>query len=129
MDPEGVIVSLETPFVDARGEIQPLVDRTMESAVLITSKKGTVRANHYHKTDWHYCYVIEGRIEYHHRPHGDAMTPTVVVIEKGQVFFTPPMVDHAMVFLDDTIFLALSRNSRSQELYEDDVERIDMVAP
>ena len=68
--PKTVIVPLESPFSDPRGEIQPLVDLPMESAVMISSKKGTLRANHYHKTDWHFCYVICGRIEYHHRPHG-----------------------------------------------------------
>ena len=125
--PKDVIVPLPPSFEDARGGIQPLVDATMQSAVLITSKKGTVRANHYHKTDWHYCYVLEGRIEYHHRPHGGIAAPEVVVVEAGQLFFTPPMVDHAMVFLEDTVFLTLGRNSRAQEVYEADVERITVV--
>ena len=122
-----VLIPLEAPFVDARGTIQPLVDRAMQGALLITSKKGSVRANHYHKTDWHYCYVVEGRIAYHYRPHGADQDATVVTVEKGQVFYTPPMVDHAMVFLEDTVFLALSRNSRTQELYESDVERVELV--
>ena len=99
----------------------------MESAVMISSKKGTVRANHYHKTDWHYCYVITGRIEYYHRPHGSDQAPDITVVEKGQLFFTPPMVDHAMAFLDDTVFLTLGRNSRAQEVYEADVERVTVV--
>jgi quercetin dioxygenase-like cupin family protein len=124
-----VLIPLEAPFVDARGTIQPLVDCAVQGALLITSKKGSVRANHYHKTDWHYCYVVEGRIEYHHRPHGADEAATVVTIEKGQVFYTPPMVDHAMVFVEDTVFLALSRNARTQELYESDVERVELVAP
>ena len=127
--PEEVIVAMPAPFSDSRGGIQPLVDRTIQSAVLITSKKGTVRANHYHKTDWHYCYVLEGRIEYHHRAHGSDAAPDAVIVEKGQLFFTPPMVDHAMVFLEDTTFLTLGRNSRAQEVYEADVERIEVVAP
>ena len=127
--PDEVIVAMEAPFADSRGEIQPLVDRAMRSAVLISSKKGTVRANHYHKTDWHYCYVLEGRIEYHHRPHGSDAAPETVIIERGQLFFTPPMIDHAMVFLEDTTFLALGRNSRAQAVYEADVERIELVAP
>ena len=127
--PEEVIVAMPAPFSDLRGGIQPLVDRTIQSAVLITSKKGTVRANHYHKTDWHYCYVLEGRIEYHHRAHGSDAAPDAVIVEKGQLFFTPPMVDHAMVFLEDTTFLTLGRNSRAQEVYEADVERIEVVAP
>ena len=127
--PTEVIVPLETPFADVRGAIQPLVDTTMESCVLISSTKGTVRANHYHKTDWHYCYVLSGRIEYYHRPHGSSEPAERVVVEPGQLFFTPPMVDHAMVFVEDTVFLTLGRNSRAQEVYEADVERIDPIQP
>jgi len=73
--PAGPLVKLEAPFVDGRGVIQPIVDEMMKSAVLITSKKGAVRANHYHKTDWHYCYVLEGSIEYFHRPTGSTAEP------------------------------------------------------
>lgn len=125
--PRTVIVPLDKAFVDERGDIQPLVDRHMESCVLISSRKGTVRANHYHKTDWHYCYVLDGRIEYHHRPTGSKQKPDVAIVEKGQLFFTPPRVDHAMVFLEDTLFLTLGRNSRLQEVYEADVERVTVV--
>lgn len=127
--PKTVIVPMEKPFADARGEIQPLVDLPMESAVLISSKKGTVRANHYHKTDWHFCYVISGMIEYHHRPHGSGAKTEKVIIKQGQQFFTPPQVDHAMVFPEDTVFLTLGRNSRRQEVYEADIERIELVSP
>ena len=127
--PGKVIVPLEAAFADARGSIQPLVDLPMESCVLISSKKGTVRANHYHQTDWHFCYVMSGSIEYYHRPHGSNSTPEKVVIRTGQMFFTPPMVDHAMVFPEDTVFLTLGRNSRAQEVYEADVIRIPPIHP
>ncbi len=125
--PKSVIVDLEAPFADERGEILPLVDMDMKSCVLITSKKGTVRANHYHKTDWHFCYVLSGTIEYYHRRHGSTEKAEKVVINKGQLFFTPPMVDHTMVFPEDTTFLTLGRNSRSQEVYEADIERIEPI--
>ena len=127
--PKDVIVSLADPFVDARGAIQPLVDEDMKSCVLISSKKGTVRANHYHKTDWHYCYVLEGRIEYYHRPTGSNAPPEKVMVKTGQMFFTPPMVDHSMVFPEDTVFITWGRNSRLQEVYEADVVRIDPIEP
>ena len=68
--PSSVIINLPSSFDDERGSIQPLVDVKMKSSVLITSKTGSVRANHYHKTDWHYCYVLYGEIIYYHRPHG-----------------------------------------------------------
>ncbi len=127
--PKQPIVELESPHVDERGEIIPLVDAPMQSAVMITSKKGTVRANHYHKTDWHYCYVVSGRIAYYHRPTGTDDEPERVVVEAGQLFFTPPMDDHAMVFLEDTVFLTLGRNPRDQQSYESDVVRIDPINP
>ncbi len=125
--PKTVIVSLEDPFVDNRGKIQPLVDLMMRSAVLISSTKGSLRANHYHKTDWHYCYVLSGSIEYYHRPTGAGEEPECVVVREGEMVFTPPMVDHGMKFPEDCTFLTLSRNPRDQESYEADVVRIDMV--
>lgn len=125
--PSEVIVALEKAHADQRGEIQPLVDLPMESCVLIRSKKGTVRANHYHQTDWHFCYVLSGSIEYHHRPHGSSGKPEKVLVKTGQLFFTPPLVDHAMVFPEDTVFLTLGRNSRAQEVYEADVIRIPPI--
>ena len=111
--PKEVIVKLEKAFVDIRGSIQPLVDLPMESAVLIQSRKGAVRANHYHQTDWHYCYVLSGSIEYLHRPTGSRARPKSVFVKEGELFFTPPMVDHQMIFPEDAQFLVLSRNSRS----------------
>ena len=125
--PKSVVVALETPHTDERGSIQPLVDVPMESCVLITSKQGTVRANHYHQTDWHYCYVVEGEIDYFERPHGSAEPAKHQLIRKGQMFFTGPMVDHAMVFTKDTTFLTWGRNSRAQEVYEADVIRIPPI--
>ena len=126
--PAEPLVSLEAPFADDRGAIQPLVDIDMQSAVMISSKKGTVRANHYHQTDWHFCDVVEGCIEYYHRPHGSEDPPEMVRVEKGKMVFTPPLVDHAMKFPEDTVFLTLGRNPRDQATYEADVVRIDFVA-
>ncbi|OGL59646.1 MAG: hypothetical protein A3J27_15110 [Candidatus Tectomicrobia bacterium RIFCSPLOWO2_12_FULL_69_37] len=125
--PKGVIVPVEKPFVDARGVIQNLVEAGMRMAVVITSKKGAVRANHYHKTDWHYCYVLSGSIEYFHRPVGSQAAPERMLIRTGQLFFTPPMVEHAMRFPEDTVFLTLSRNDRHHEAYEADLVRVQLI--
>ncbi len=121
------VVKLERPFIDVRGKIQPLVDDMMRSAVMIESKAGSVRANHYHKTDWHYCYVISGEIEYLHRPTGSDQVPEAITVNAGEMVFTPPMVDHGMRFPVDTVFLTLGRNPRDQATYESDVVRVDFV--
>ena len=129
MWPDGVKVDLDAAFEDHRGYIQSIVNFPMKNFSMIFSHKGKVRANHMHKTDWHYCFVQSGIIEYHHRPHGDDGPGEILVFKKGDLFFTPPMVDHAMVFLEETTFLTMGRNSRSQEVYEADVVRVNYVDP
>ncbi|MBI2178934.1 MAG: cupin domain-containing protein [Candidatus Tectomicrobia bacterium] len=125
--PKEVVIPVEKPYVDARGVIQNLVEADIRMAVIITSKKGAVRANHYHKTDWHYCYVLSGSIEYFHRPAGSRAAPERVLVQAGQLFFTPPMVEHAMRFPEETVFLTLSRNARDHEAYEADVVRVQLI--
>ena len=127
--PTSVIVDLQNSFDDERGSIQPLVDMKMKSSVLITSNEGAVRANHYHKTDWHYCYVLYGEIIYYHRPHGSKEKPKKVIVKEGELFFTPPMIEHAMVFEKKTKFITWGRNSRVQEVYESDVYRVPPINP
>ena len=127
--PSTPLVSLGKPFVDKRGSIQPLVDLMMKSAVIIESKAGTLRANHYHKTDWHYCYVIKGKIEYFHREVNSTKNPELIIVEKENMIFTPPMVEHCMKFPLDTLFLTLSRNPRDQKTYEEDVVRTNLIEP
>ena len=122
-----VIINLPIPYTDDRGNIQMLIDLPIRSALVITSKKGSVRANHYHKKDEHYCYLASGRIEYYHRPVGSIHPPEVVIIEPGQLFHTPPMIEHAMKFLENSVFYVFSRLDRHQDNYESDVVRVTLV--
>jgi dTDP-4-dehydrorhamnose 3,5-epimerase-like enzyme len=124
------IIKLEKPIVDERGYIQHLVSfskPTVGSVVWIFSKKGTVRANHYHKVDWHYCFVVEGLIEYYYRDANSAMEPKKIIVRKGEIVYTPPLVEHAMVFLEDTTFLTISEGTRQQADYEADLVRVKLV--
>ena len=87
--PSEPLINLAKPFVDGRGSIQPLVDLMMRSAVLIHSKEGSLRANHYHKTDWHYCYVIYGKIEYFYKDVDSDKKTELLIAEKESMIFTP----------------------------------------
>lgn len=120
-------VALEEPHVDSRGSIQSLVNFPMKNLSLITSKKGAIRSNHYHVTDWHYMYVLSGSFDYYYRPTGSDAEPSVIRVSAGEMVFTPPMEDHATVFLEDTQLLAMSRNPRDQATYEEDVRRVVLV--
>ena len=127
--PKGPRVQMEAAHADARGSIQCLVNFPMKNVSLITSKKGSLRSNHYHRTDWHYMYVLSGSFDYYYRPTGSNEPASVTRAVAGDMIFTPPMEDHATVFLEDTALLALSRKPRDQEAYESDVRRVTLVDP
>ncbi len=124
--PSGPIVSLPSPFVDDRGGIQTLVEGGIHSVQLITSKEGTVRANHYHKTDSHFMYVVSGSMNYYFRAVGEQEAPMWVLVTAGQMVFTPPLVEHAVHFLEDTAFLNITSESRDQKAYEEDLVRVEL---
>ena len=127
--PKKTKVKLVGKFKDHRGLILNISNELFRSCVLITSKKNSIRANHYHKKDWHYCYILKGKIEYYSRKVGSNKKPKKEIFKKGDLFFTPPMVEHAMVFHKDTSFLTLGGNSRVQTEYEADLVRIELVSP
>lgn len=115
----------------ARGIIEKLAEGNFQSILRITSKAGTVRANHYHKRDSHLCYLVKGKIEYVWRDALDEAAPlSRMLIEPGQLFFTPPMVAHAMVFLADSEFYCFSTEPRhGQAAYEDEIVRVTLAEP
>ncbi len=123
-EPTSVIVPLRPAFIDERGTIQNLVDAPFTSVAVISCAKGSVRANHFHKTDYHYCWLASGEMDYYHRPAGSKTKAACERIKAGQLFYTPPMTEHTMHFLQDSVFFAFSRNNRETENYEADIVRI-----
>ena len=127
MWPNEGIVKLEPAHTDDRGYIQSLVNFPMKNISLISSKKGAIRSNHYHLTDWHYMYVLSGSFDYYYRPTNSHQELQCVRVKVGEMIFTPPMEDHATVFLEDCNLLAMSRNPRDQKAYEADVRRVNLI--
>jgi quercetin dioxygenase-like cupin family protein len=118
---------LPAPFKDHRGEIQTLLNEHNGSVVVITTVPHVERANHYHKDDYHYCYVISGSIVYYERPVGAEIQPTRQHFKPGDMFYTPPMIEHCMYFTEPTIFLTLGGGTRKQIDYENDLVRIESL--
>ena len=115
MWPKTGIVELEVPHTDNRGIIQSLVNFPMKNLSLISSKKGSVRSNHYHLTDWHYMFTVYGRFEYHYRKHDSGEELKIETFSDGELVFTPPMEDHVCVFQEDTLIVCGSRNPRGDQ--------------
>ena len=121
------LLDLPKGYEDARGIIQPLCDLNMKSASLIVSKANTWRANHYHKNDWHFIYVLKGSFEYYFKKTNSDEKIKKKIVKKEELLFTGPVVDHAMFYIEETEIIVLSKNPRDQKTYEEDTVRIDFM--
>ncbi len=109
------IIKLPNGYDDERGIIQPLCDLNMKSASLIVTKPNSWRANHYHKKDWHFIYVLEGEFEYYYKKTNSDEKVKKIIVKKDQLLFTGPLVDHAMLYTEETKLLVVSKNPRDQK--------------
>lgn len=126
MDNSEIIITPSTIAVDTRGLIEKLTDGKYHSILRIKSRKGTIRANHYHKKGSHLCYLISGRIQYSWRIASNNNEPLKkITIGPGELFNTPAMITHAMYFQEDSEFLVFetSPSRKNQKAYENDVVR------
>ena len=124
-----IMRNIAPDFTDERGDIIKILDdgkTSIKSVILITCKKEAIRANHYHKKDTHYVYMHYGSMEYTEQDLKTKKAETVVV-KKGDMVFTPPMIPHAMKFLEESAFLTLATESRHHDHYEDDIVRIKII--
>jgi len=104
-------------FVDDRGRITNYeLPEPINWIGWIESKKGTVRANHWHPIQQQKCILISGR---YISVFKDLKTPnapmTTQLMEPGDVVVTEPQVAHTMVFLEDSLFLNLVNGEREHE--------------
>jgi quercetin dioxygenase-like cupin family protein len=121
---------IKPEFVDDRGGITKILDdgkTNIKSVLLITSKAGSVRSNHYHKEDAHWIYMITGSMEYYEKPVKGRSKTKKVIVNAGDLIYTPPMAVHAVKFLEDSVFIALSPKSRNQKEYEADTIRVKLL--
>jgi quercetin dioxygenase-like cupin family protein len=125
--PEASIVPTDDTFDDERGTICNLLLSPIMSVARITSKRGSVRANHYHLTDWHYTLVESGEIYYFKRQIGSTVIQDPERMPPGTMFFTPPNVEHAMLFTEDTVFFTFAKNIRSHNSHESDLVRVTFI--
>ena len=85
---------------------------------LIESKKGTIRANHYHPQQEQKCLFTKGQIVEIFQDLINPNSPKITqVVNAGQLSVIKPNVAHAMVFSKDTTFLNLVRGERNHENY------------
>ena len=112
---------------DNRGDIINVFEGQAGHVALITSKKGSVRANHYHKKDHQYIYLISGAYESHGCRVENPSQKQVLQVRSGDIVYTPPLTAHAQKFTEDSVFLALSTLQREKGKYEDDTVAFQVI--
>ena len=117
------LVALAEPFKNEKGIIQNLLLTPITSVAIITSKAGSVRSNHYHKTDWHYLYILSGSLKYYERNIDTLIDIEPFIVKAGQMVFTPPKHLHKTEFIEDTVMISMARNIRDHERHEADIIR------
>jgi len=106
-------------YVDERGRILNYeLTEPINLIGMIDSKKGTMRANHYHPIQEQKCLLVEGQyisvIKDLSVPNAPIETR---VINKGDIAIIKPNVAHTMIFTEDSLFLNLVRGEREHENY------------
>ena len=109
----------EKEFIDSRGKISNYeLSEPINLIGYIESKKGSVRANHYHPVQEQKCLLIKGQYISVYQDLLEKNAPkTTHVVNAGDLIVTRPNVAHTMVFTQDSIFLNLVRGEREHENY------------
>ncbi len=106
-------------YIDSRGKISNHeLTEPINMIGLIDSKKGTIRANHYHPQQEQKCLFTKGQIIEIFQDILNPNSPKITqVVNAGQLSIIKPNVAHTMVFTKDSTFLNLVRGEREHENY------------
>jgi|TARA_B110000438_G_scaffold303757_1_gene367044 nucleoside-diphosphate-sugar epimerase len=106
-------------FADSRGKISNYeLTEPINLIGLITSKKNTMRANHFHSIQEQKVLVTEGQFISVYQNLLEENSPKIThVINKNDSVVTKPNVAHTMVFSKQTTFLNLVRGEREHKNY------------
>ena len=109
----------DNEYIDSRGKISNHeLTEPINLIGLIDSKKGTIRANHYHPQQEQKCLFTKGQIIEIFQDVLNPNSPKITqVVNEGQLSIIKPNVAHTMVFTEDTTFLNLVRGEREHDNY------------
>ena len=106
-------------FLDSRGKINNFeLPESINLIGYIESKKGSIRANHFHPVQEQKCLLIKGQFISVYKDLINKKTEKIThLVNEGYLIVTKPNVAHAMSFTKDSIFLNLVRGEREHKNY------------
>ena len=123
-------MKLNCSFKDDRGEIIDIfVKSPKDHCSIITSKKGAVRGNHFHKKSTQYTFVVSRRFKLFRAKvdeDGNLIEKVKMdTIEKNELIEHPPYESHTLLAeTDEAVLLAFACGTRGGNFYEKDTFRL-----
>ena len=125
------IIKIKPAFEDARGVIANIIDKPISHIAIITSKKGAVRANHYHPKQMQYEYLISGGYTSYSkdlRQCDDAPVEETQIVP-GDLVITEPNIAHAMKFTEDSVMLNITDGNRDTDEFDKHTIKYQLIEP
>jgi dTDP-4-dehydrorhamnose 3,5-epimerase-like enzyme len=106
MDCQAMYKCLDPDFVhkDFRGTLVQLIHSGYQQVNVLTSRKGVIRGNHYHKKSVEAFYIIQGSVDVIFGRENESAEKH---FESGAFFQIYPNVQHTMRFPEDCVMLQL----------------------
>ncbi len=123
------ITKIEPAFIDERGEIFDLLTaEKVDHVGMFTSKKGSIRGEHYHKIQKQYTFVFSGKLKVVTKDisKDDSKLEEFEIGTREMVVF-PPYCYHSLEALENSICLVFTTKSRMNGGYEEDTFRIKNI--
>lgn len=120
------VTKIEIAFEDDRGTISDIFYKHQVDHVgVVTSRKGALRGDHFHKLTTQHMYMMKGSLRYYYRDVNESNDKIKsIVINQGELVTTPPNEVHALEILEDNIFIVFSEGIRGGQDYEEDTFRV-----
>jgi len=114
-----IVKKSENNFLDQRGKISNYeLDEPINLVGYIESKKGSLRANHYHPVQHQKVLLVKGQyISVYQDLLNKSSIKSTHIINQGDIVYTKPNSAHTMLFTQDSALLNLVRGEREHKNY------------
>ncbi len=118
---------IKPAHTDTRGIIVDVLEKVPVKHVgFITFEKGVVRANHYHKKQTQYTYVLDGEIKLVTQNYKGGKK-TARITRPGDLVTIPPGFIHAYLATKKSSIIVLTDYSRDMRSFEEDTFRVKII--
>lgn len=119
MERNELLIRGSEEYSDDRGVISNYrLPESINLIASITSKAGTLRANHFHPIQEQKCLLLSGTYVSVYK---DLLVPESEIknqiVKAGDLSIMPPMVAHTMIFLEDSVFVNLVNGNRDHDKF------------